>query len=200
MADSSRDEHLGRDEITQLPDTPRPPSQGSAAPYRQRSAAGPTPAQRRPSIRIRRLPSTPTVQHLGDARSSNVSSEHEGERTGRRRASSAPMRPSLPPDLARQGTVTSHLPALTEESSAPQLYPNAPPPATDGHLAPPAAAAGRLRSGSTSRRLRRLGSNLSARLAPPPAAPPTQEDEYESEIVDMLDVVGACRCTLSFPN
>ena len=191
MADSSRGERVGRDEITPLPGAARPPSEGSAASYRQRSAANPPPTQRRPpSIRIRRLPSTPAIPRINEPRSSDGGSEREGERTGRRRSTSAPMRPSLPSDLTGQGTVSSHLPALTEESSAPQLHPNAPPPTTDGLLAPPAAPAGRMRSGSASQRLRRMGSNLGARLAPAPTAPLTQEDEYESEIVDMLDVVG----------
>ena len=190
MADSSRAERVGRDEITQLPGTARPPTSGSGS-YRQRMAANPPPTQRRPpSIRIRRLPSTPAIPQINEPRSSDGGSDHEGAPTGRRRASSAPMRPNLPTNLIRQGTATSHLPALTEESSAPQLHSNAPPPATDGLLAPPAAVVGRARSGSASSRLRRMGSNLSARLAASLPAPPTAEDEYESEIVDMLDVVG----------
>jgi hypothetical protein len=186
MADSSRDERVGRDEITQLPSTVRPPSASSGS-YRQRPAVNPPPIQRRPpSIRIRRLPSTPVIPQINVPRGSDGGSDLESNRTGRRRASSAPMRPNLPPsNPTGQGTANEHLPALAEEASAPQLNTNAPPVSADGHLAPPAAPIGRLRSGSL--RLRRIGSNLGARLA---AAPATQEDEYESEIVDMLDVVG----------
>jgi hypothetical protein len=187
MADSSHGERVGRDEITQLPATARPPSAGSSASHQPRSAVStPQTPRRPPSIRIQRLPSTPAIPQLNGPGSSDDPSDHEGERTGRRRAASAPMRPNLPPNLIRQGTATgTHLPSLTEESSAPQLHPNAPPPTIDGHLAPPAAPVGRMRSGSL--RLRRIGSNLGARLGPPPALP---ADEYESEIVDMLDVVG----------
>jgi hypothetical protein len=172
MADSSRDERVGRDEITQLPGTARPPSASSGS-YRQRAAVNPPPIQRRPpSIRIRRLPSTPAIPQANAPRGGDGDSSLESERTGRRRSSSAPMRPNLPPlSPTGQGTANEHLPALAEETSAP--------------LAPPAAPIGRLRSGSL--RLRRIGSNLGARLT---AAPATPEDEYESEIVDMLDVVG----------
>ena len=190
MADSSRGERVGRDEITQLPGTARAPSAGSAASYRQRSAtnAAPIAPRRPPSIRIRRLPSTPTIPQINEPGGGNGLPNNEGERTGRRRASSAPMRPNLPSDLARQPTATAtHLPALTEEASAPQFRTTAPSAAADGHMAPPAEPTGRRRSGS--QRLRRLGSNLGARLAPSPA-PPTAEGEYEAEIVDMLDVVG----------
>jgi hypothetical protein len=190
MADSSRGERPGRDEITQLPGSARPPSAGSTASYRQRTAANAPLTQRPPpSIRIRRLPSSPALPQTNARGSSDGGSNQESERTGRRRSSSAPMRPNLHADLTRQATATgTHLPALTEESSAPQLHTNAPPTTTDGHLAPPAAPVGRMRSGS--QRLRRMGSNIGARLAPSPA-PPTAEDEYEAEIVDMLDVVGA---------
>lgn len=194
MADSERGERVGRDEITQLPTGARPPSASSTASYRQRVAVNPPPTQRRaPSIRIRRLPSTPSVPQINVQDSSDDVS-NEGERTGRRRSSSAPMRPNLPADLARQPTVTgTHLPALTEEASAPQLHTTVPATTTDGHLAPPATTGGRMRSGSLrsgGQRLRRMGSNISARLAPVPV-PATAEDEYEAEIVDMLDVVGA---------
>jgi hypothetical protein len=192
MADSSRDERVGRDEITQLPGTARPPSASSGS-YRQRAAVNPPPIQRRPpSIRIRKLPSTTAIPQINAPSGSDGGSGLESQRTGRRRSSSAPMRPNLPPlNPIGQGTATEHLPALTEETSAPQLRANAPPVSTDGHLAPPAAPTGRLRSGSL--RLRRIGSNLGARLAPAPAVP---EDEYASEIVDMLDVVGTwlCKC------
>jgi hypothetical protein len=186
MADSSRDERGGREEITQLPGTAGPPSVGSGS-YRQRPAVNPPPIQRRPpSIRIRKLPSTTAIPQISAPRGSDGGSDLESERTGRRRSSSAPMRPNLPPsNPTGQGTAIGHLPALTEETSAPQPNPNAAPVSRDGHLAPPAAPAGRLRSGSL--RLLRIGSNLGARLAPAPIAP---EDEYESEIVDMLDVVG----------
>jgi hypothetical protein len=186
MADSSRDERVGRDEITQLPGTARPPSASSGS-FRQQPAVNPPPIQRRPpSIRIRRLPSTPVIPQINAPRGSDGGSNLESERTGRRRSSSAPMRPNLPPlNPTGQGTANERLPALTEETSAPQLNTNAPLVSADGHLAPPAAPIGRLRSGSL--RLRHIGSNLGARLAPAPTAP---EDEYESEIVDMLDVVG----------
>ena len=98
------------------------------------------------------------------------------------------MRPNLPVDLTRQLTYTgTYLPALTEEISAHEFRTSIPPTTTDGRLAPPAATVGRMRSGS--QRLRRLGSNISARVATPPA-PMTADDEYEAEIVDMLDVVG----------
>lgn len=199
MADSPGNERVTHDEIAQVPGTARPPSTGSAASYRQRAAANLPPTPRRPpSIRIRRLPSSTGVSQLNRPGSSDSSFNHEAERTGRRRSSSAPMRPHLPADLTRQATVTgTPLPALTEEVSAPQLSANAPPTTTDGHLAPPAESGGRRRSGS--QRLRRLGSSIGARIAAPPA-PPTAEDEYEAEIVDMLDVVGAscyqkrCHC------
>ena len=192
MANSLRGERVGegRDQIAQLPGSARPPSAGFGS-YQQRSAENPPPIQRRPpSIRIRRLPSTPSIPRINGGPTTDGAPDQQGQPPGRRRATSAPMRPNLPPDLARQATATSHLPALAEESSAPQLHSTAPPLATDGHLAPPAASVGRMRSGSASSRLRRMGSNLSARLAAPLPPPPTAEDEYESEIVDMLDVVG----------
>jgi hypothetical protein len=186
MAESSRDERVGRDEITQLPGTARPPSAGSGS-YRQRAAANPPPIQRRPpSIRIRKLPSTTAIPRVNAPSGGDGGSDLESGATSRRRSSSAPMRPNLPAGLA---AATEHLPALTEETSAPQPHTNAPPVSADGHLAPPAVPTGRLRSGSL--RLRHIGSNLSARLA---AAPPAPNDEYESEIVDMLDVVGTWLC------
>ena len=191
MASSLGDERVGRDEITQLPGTARPPSASSGS-YRQRPAVNPPPI-RPPSIRIRRLPSTPAIPQVNASRGSDGGSDLESGRTGRRRASSAPMRPNLPPsNLTGQGIANERLPALTEETSAPQPNTNAPPVSADGHLAPPAAPIGRLRSGSL--RLRNIGSNLGARLAAAPTAPAAPEDVYESEIVDMLDVVGTWLC------
>jgi hypothetical protein len=182
MADSSSSERVGRDEITQQPSTARAPPAGSAA------NAAPTRPRRPPSIRIRRLPSTPVLPQINEPGSVNGLWNNGGERTGRQRSSSAPMRPNLPSDLARPpAAAAGYLPALTEESSAPQLHTTAPPVAADEHLVPLAELTGRRRSGS--QRLRRLGSNIGARIAPPPV-PPTAEGEYEAEIVDMLDVVG----------
>lgn len=189
MAEPSRNEQVGRDEITQLPGIPRPPSAGSSTSYQQRSTANAPPIQRRPpSIRLRRLPSTPAAPLSNAPRSSDDGPDQQGERVGRRRARSAPMRPNLPPELTRQATATTHLPALTEESSGPQFQANAPPATTDGHVAPLSAPSGRRRSGS--QRLRQISSNLGARFAPVPAHS-TPEDEYEPQIVDLLDVVGA---------
>src|SRR4051794_9990191 len=112
MADSSRDERVGRDEITQLPGTARPPPVGSGS-YRQRPAVNLPPIQRRPpSIRIRKLPSTTAIPQINAPRGSDGGSAPESERTGRRRSSSAPMRPNLPPlNPTGQGTAIGHLPA-----------------------------------------------------------------------------------------
>src|SRR5437764_3607513 len=151
MADSSGSERVSREEITQVPSTPRAPPADSAA------NAAPTGPRRPPSIRIRRLPSTPVLPPVNEPGSVNGLRNNEGERTGRQRSSSAPMRPNLASDLSRLPAATAgYLPALTEESSAPQRHTTAPPVVADGHLAPPAEPIGRMRSGS--QRLRRLGS------------------------------------------
>ena len=143
-------------------------------------------AVRTPSIRIRRLPSTPSIPQLPQTNESgNDGVQRSG--SGRRRSGSAPQRLQEPvrprTELERQATIQEQLPPVTEEPSRGQtaaaLQPEEQTPNTGGRLR---SASNATRSIAGSIRRRR------ASLSTP--EPLEREDEYDSRIVDMLDVVG----------
>jgi hypothetical protein len=172
---------------------PPSPSQQSST----RNRVGPPPnLQRQPSIRIRRLPSS---QGLGRV---NTQSSTDGyvEPTGRRRSNSAPQGSRsqyLQPPRPRQAPETHNMAPLIEEDSRPD---RTPPPQ---HLAPdylavpaastgPTTRVGRMRSASNAAARSALGSLQRMRTSSPvPTEQELRDMEYESEIVDLLDVVGA---------
>lgn len=128
-----------------------------------------------PCLRIHRLPSASGVPHIqardfGDA-------SNDGEYTGRRRSFSDPQRGQVQPvrqhELRRQRTAASHMTPLQEENA--DGGPNVPEP-----IPQPPRSAGRLRGA----RSWNLGG---------PATPANRgrwANEYENEIVDLLDLVG----------
>lgn len=137
------------------------------------------------SIRIRRLPSTPIVPQLNVEYTNDNNARGLGVQVGRRRSSSEPQRLHLSPiphtDLTRQRTGGSYMPSVKEETSEP--HPGIP--RAETHTANKTE---RMRRVSTSARsalgLERVGSTLR-----PTPSHPTQE--YESGVVDLLDVIGS---------
>ena len=161
---------------------PNPPSSPSLYPNiatdtnRQRPAA---PSSRPSSVRIRRLPSSPNLAQLAaqDGR------DKETDQDGRRRSLSAPQEPqwrsSTPrADLTRQRTSTA-MPSVAED--APYATPE-----TEDQLDVPTQP----RRG----RFRRASNAMSSMIGRPrtPGGPDeyTGSNEYDSELVDLLDVVG----------
>ncbi|KAJ9661367.1 hypothetical protein H2201_006559 [Coniosporium apollinis] len=138
-----------------------------------------------PCLRIHRLPSASGVPHIqahdfGDA-------SNDGEYKGRRRSFSDPQRgqaqPVRQPDLRRQRTAASHMTPLQEENAAGGL--DLPQPAPR-----PQRSVGRLRGA----RSWSLGG---------PATPANRgrlANEYENEIVDLLDLVDPEVSTLTTLN
>jgi hypothetical protein len=183
-----------RDEVTPLPARANSTSSRSPNPSSRRGSLHAFPsrprAPTRPStIRIRRLPSshlTPQI-NVEDTDAGNASAQ--GEQVRRRRSSSEPQRPYLPTtplnaipvkDLTRQRTEGSHMPSVREEPHDPGLQVPLPRPQT------PTTPGGRRRASTSVRAgLERIGS----RLHPIPSLP---VPEYESGVVDLLDVVGTC--------
>jgi hypothetical protein len=153
------------------------------------SAAAPSSTRRlrSQSIRIRRFPSSSAVAQA-NARNSTESAEASSERSGggRPRSSSEPQRgvAGLRPPTPRTGPQTAIISSIAEEaphedSSFPQPVQQPPRPPSGGRLHSSSRAARSALGG-----LRRLESL--SRLEAVPAV----EDEYESEIVDVLDLVG----------
>jgi hypothetical protein len=176
-----------RDEITpslaEPSSGPRTPSRRGSAQVRYNRPQ--TPLQPS-SIRIRRLPSTPLIPQINVEDTNTGNAVVDAQQVGRQRSSSEPQQmnlSSLPPnDLTKQRTAASYMPSVKEETSASVLKS----PQTPTQIA---ATPGRRRRASTSARsalgLERVGS----RLRPTPSHPVR---EYESGVVDLLDVVGAC--------
>lgn len=179
-----------RDEITPLPATPRPNSSlGQPTPSGQDSASQShirPQAQLQPSsIRIRRLP-TPTLVpqiNVEDADDINARGDHGGK-VGRRRSSSEPQRSrpltGLPNELERQRTISPRMPAVREDIAESRI--STPLPSNQD-----ATTSGRVRRASASARsalgLRRVNTERIPSLSHP-------HSEYESGVVDLLDVVG----------
>ena len=145
------------------------------------------------SVRLRRLPSTPSINEIRSRPTSQaLRTVEEGvaEPSGRRRSSSEPQRPSFGssdrrdrsssglPDRRTQQHVTPRMPALTEEtSSAQQFEPSYQQTGRDRATSDAASSAAEhvlnrpRRSSSTSRPLQR-------------------SVNYERDVVDLLDVIG----------
>ncbi|EON62567.1 hypothetical protein W97_01791 [Coniosporium apollinis CBS 100218] len=159
-----------------------PATTPSNRPPRTPSAPQQPPA---PCLRIHRLPSASGVPHIqardfGDA-------SNDGEYTGRRRSFSDPQRGQVQPvrqhELRRQRTAASHMTPLQEENAVGGL--NVPEP-----IPQPPRSAGRLRGA----RSWNLGG---------PATPANRgrwANEYENEIVDLLDLVDPEVSTLTTLN
>lgn len=150
------------------------------------------PVERRPSVRIRRLPSTPLLsQSQAPTEATRAGGDH-GEQTNRRRSSSEPQRPQLAPypandlEIRRQVTATP-LQTLHEEGSGAT---------TPQFLAVPAGhPQGRQRATSNASRRPVLDrqtshSSISARGG--------NAHEYNAEIIDMLDVIGKLQLCIGF--
>jgi hypothetical protein len=189
------------------PGTPRPRPPGSLENLRAPS-----------SIRIRRLPSGNVQQAARPVTQSGDAAPVETDTavTGRRRSSSEPQRfgsTLAPPamDLSRQRTTEDrHMPTLTEEARTPppQQVPaesedsfheaaESPYPRTPDVQAATPAPAERVASGAsamqsagnaarTNRGLRRFTTNSSNA----PRNEQVEADEYNSDVVDLLDLVG----------
>lgn len=155
-----------------------------AALYRPASNPAPAPAHpRRPSIRIQRWPSTLSI-HGQDSGSNNAvtNPESDADHGTRRRSSSEPQRLQaaviLDTSAPRQVRDT-YMSPLAEEASNPE-------PAAPQTLVPLAEPDGRLRRLSASARSA-FGLYRAATTGDTQPAP---ADEYETQIVDLLDVVG----------
>mgnify|MGYP007070491436 CR=1 FL=1 len=146
-----------------------------AVPPRMSSAAA-------PPLRLRRLPSATRVSRH------DFGGTNDEERTGRRRSFSDPQRGrGLAPsqyDLRRQRTAQSQMSPL-EEESVPIPGPSDSRPAAVN----PRSFVGRLRANPAWR-------NSIGPLSGDSRLP--NEEEYENEIVDWLDVVGKPRCSSNF--
>ena len=169
------------------------------------------------SIRIRRLPSNTAVPQTQSRPISQVSEDsadyHDPAVSGRRRSSSAPQRyganlaPPAANDLSRLRTAEEpHMQTITEGAPLPRQggTPYFEPVETPGAITPSInvqtpselPAAERVATGASAmnsagnaaqraRGLRRYRSGATAINNQPPAA-----DEYEADVVDLLDLVG----------
>lgn len=179
-----------RDEVPPPPTAPESTSSiGPANSSRPGSAhgafGGPQSSLRPSSIRIRRLPSASLVPQINvQGPDDGIADGGKGEQAGRRRSSSAPqpMHLSTAPriDLTRQRSADLHMPSVREEPSEP--YKGSP------HLSNPAARAfGAMRRLSTTARSAFVPQRLDGSTRPNASR---EVGEYESGVVDLLDVVG----------
>ena len=136
-----------------------------------------------PPILLRRLTSVDRLEGLDDGGDTG--------RGRRRRSTSTPQRQQRPgfpqPDLKVETTAASDLPIVVEEHSEgtnPQL------------LAPQPARLGRMRAASNAARSIVSGR---PRASSSTSRPAERSRNYESDVVDILDVIGKCRLNLSFP-
>lgn len=169
------------------------------------------PQTSRPSIRISRLPSAQNVARTRPPPVSPATDGNDGTaQTGRRRSSSEPQRTSWPPRnddaLTRSATRTSYMEPVEEESSrTAAMRPGSigadPTTPTPAGLAPIVAEAPGTSASASPNMLRRasaaFGSAIgfgSKRNSTATGMPNTEgvdaDDEYESHLVDLLDVVG----------
>ena len=160
-----------------------------------------TPTRRRSAtVRIRRLPSAQQIPRRpvpgafpddSVEPSTAQSAPQDEEVAGRRRSLSEPHRPQeglLPPDLSRQPTAASGMQCITEERSAPG------PSGSNGNgkAAGKKASVATLKEKASIPALKEKASRLGWRRGSQTAAPgPSREQngEYDSNVVDMLDLV-----------
>ena len=146
--------------------------------------------QNRPStIRIRRIPSSPAPAQEEPVNYNYGRASPIGG-SGRRRSASEPQPMQLPPPIHTSGDYggpqANYMSPVQEETT--HTIPEHPEPHQQAdHLAPATANTGRLRSASNATRkgLKRMSSRLST-----PSQAPQKENEYETEVTDLLDVVG----------
>ncbi|KAL9067906.1 MAG: hypothetical protein Q9157_006671, partial [Trypethelium eluteriae] len=197
---------------------PSTPSYGTSTLLRPDQQLRPTlrPQTSRPSIRISRIPS---AQNLPRARVQPAAAATNFNdpiaQTGRRRSSSDPQRTSWPPrlddGLTRSATRTSYMEPVQEESSrgtrqeASRAEPTTP---SIAGLSPPTADASSPASMPSPNMLRRASAAVGSAIgfgakrnstttdiSETPAVAPN--NEYESQLVDILDVVDPEVSTLS---
>ena len=166
-----------------------PSSSNPGIPYQQSSQLSPprpsAPLRQSSSIRLRRLPSTSALPQTSTPKGNDAHPDETEEQSGRRRSTSAPQRvQGLERSRAgsiRQAPPTSYMTPLAEEVNDLGS-------AIPGPSQRPVVADGVLRRVSTAARSalrpRRGEATLATQTAP--------QYEYESGIVDMLDVVGMC--------
>jgi hypothetical protein len=144
---------------------------------------------RRPSIRIRRGPSYQPPPNAGQ-NSGNGDNIIEGQHIGRNRANSAPQ--ELDHNQIQEAPNPPRLSFVIEEPNSPtagipgrQPDPNLPAPReSDERQQIPAFA--RTRTTPRKRSLRRARPNLANRRE----EPSQEDDEYDQNLVDLLDLVG----------
>jgi len=140
---------------------------------------------RRPSIRIRRFPSSQAINPSYGQASTSASQPIEGRHVGRNRSASEPQRwdfagqpqRTVTPGLAMR---QSYMPNVAEETIFSTTGT-----AQDVILPTPEAHS----SGGPYRPLRRARTNIGER-APTPPPKNENDDEYESNLVDVLDLIG----------
>jgi hypothetical protein len=173
-----------------LPVPESPPSRQRSNSRRSPVIPGRPVMQNRPStIRIRRTPSTPAIPQVEPV---NYSYGRASPTGNRRRSASEPQGPQGPQMLPTIRTSDDfsapqvpYMPPVQEEPT--HTIPEHEVPQQPELLAPAAANTGRLRSASnaTRRGLKRMSSRLST-----PSQATQRDGEYESEVTDLLDVVG----------
>ena len=143
---------------------------------------------RQSTIRIRRMPSVLAAAQEAPAPTS--SNYGRASPTGsRRRSASEPQQPNLLPTIRTSGDFSGpqaqYMSPVQEETNNTILEQSQPRQQLD--QLSPAVSSGRLRSASnaTKRGLRRMSSRLST-----PSETTQKDNEYESEVTDLLDVVG----------
>lgn len=161
-----------------------------------------------PSIRIRRLPSSNAIEQAPSlTQQQEDERERSTSRTGRRRSSSAPQRHDqlVPPEnaITRQRTAEPHMPSLNE-GVATEKFPDVRPGAPDQSGTSPvqgSAGTDRLAGGAQAmhsagnaargaRGLRRFRSSVATPQVQQGQGRQSDQDEYASEVVDLLDLVG----------
>lgn len=146
----------------------------------------------RPSIRIRRTSLSAQNQDAGPSQSPQMSG---GGSVRRNRSISEPQRGQVP-TTPRLNTQQPYMPRMSEEVSSPdaqairdEVLPI--PPTVPEESTPPArpSSSGKDSRQSRWRPLRRARSNIASNEPPPNS----RQDEYDANLVDLLDLVGMLR-------
>ena len=139
---------------------------------------------RRPSIRIRRVPSSQNLSQATQRDTENGQLDVDRSGTGRSRSNSAPQRlyESVTPGVTNR---TSYMPEISE-SSPTTSFPALPVP----ELILPENGAGTSQTLITPADSVRVDHAPTANRNPLPQTPVEEEDEYGTDVVDLLDIVG----------
>lgn len=170
---------------------------------RSNSRRSPVPSSRpimqsRPStIRIRRMPSSPALPQEDAMNNYGRVSPV----ANRQRTASEPQGPHMLPTITGgdefNAPQAAYMPPVHEEAMHTILEHHIPQQHSD-RLAPATADTGRLRSASNA--TRRGLNRMSSRLSATPSQAMQRENEYESEVTDLLDVVGKISAFLKTNN